>query len=79
MGQVAAFGGPQSADMLAELLTQQRADGAMPGSPDAFEGAGVWTTRWHGVAVTAWLYFALHHEPFHVQNELFLPGFWKGS
>lgn len=48
------------------MLAQQREDGAVPGSPDDFSGGGVWTTRWHGVAPTAWLYNALNAEPFHL-------------
>ena len=38
----------------------------MVGSPDEFNGGGVWTTRWYGVAPTAWLYNALSDEPFHL-------------
>jgi hypothetical protein len=62
--QYAAIGGPGAADLVEELLAQQRSDGAMPGSPDEFTGGGVWTTAWHGVAPTAWLYFALTGSPF---------------
>lgn len=64
-GQYAAVGGAGAGDAVLELLAQQRPDGAMPGSPDDFNGGGVWTTRWHGVAPTAWLYFALTGAPFH--------------
>jgi len=64
-GQYIAAGGDGADDLLLELLAQQREDGAMPGSPDEFSGGGVWTTRWHGVAPTAWLYNALNSEPFH--------------
>jgi len=64
-GQYAAVGGDKADDFLQELLAQQRCDGAVPGSPDDFTGGGMWTTRWHGVAPTAWLYFALNPgEPF---------------
>ena len=74
MGQYVAVGGAGAADLLLELLAQQRADGAMPGSPDEFSGAGVWTTRWHGVAPTAWLYHALHAGPFHLPPDgIYLP------
>jgi hypothetical protein len=62
--QYVAVGGEGANDLLQEPLAQQREDGAMPGSPDEFNGGGVWTTRWHGVAPTAWLYFALSGEPF---------------
>ena len=63
--QYVAAGGAEANDLLSEILAQQGIDGAMPGSPDEFSGGGVWTTRWHGVAPTAWLYFALNCEPFH--------------
>ncbi|MGC1375063.1 MAG: Ig-like domain-containing protein, partial [Anaerolineales bacterium] len=59
-----AAGGQGANDVLQELLAQQREDGAMPGSPDEFNGGGTWATRWHGVAPTAWLYNALNNEPF---------------
>ena len=64
-GQYAATGGQEAHDLLQELVAQQRADGALSGGPDDFNGGGVWTTRWHGVAPTAWLYNALNGEPFH--------------
>ena len=73
-GQYVAVGGDGADDFLLELLAQQRHDGAMPGSPDDFNGGGVWTTRWHGVAPTAWLYFALNPgEPFHGTAWAWLP------
>jgi hypothetical protein len=56
--QFASEGGPASAFYLAQLARQQAADGGIPGSPDAFRGYTVWLTRWHGVAPTAWTYFA---------------------
>lgn len=62
--QYIALGGARSSEYLRELLAQQRSDGAMPGSPDSFSGGGVWTTRWAGVAPTAWLYNAVACEPF---------------
>jgi len=63
--QYAAVGGDGAEDFVRELLAQQRPDGAVPGSSDDFAGGGVWTTRWHGVAPTAWLYFAVTPgEPF---------------
>ncbi|HKZ87207.1 MAG TPA: hypothetical protein VJ793_26575 [Anaerolineae bacterium] len=64
-GQYISVGGDGANDLLLELLAQQREDGAVPGSPDDFSGGGVWTTRWHGVAPTAWLYNALNREPFY--------------
>jgi hypothetical protein len=45
-------------------IAQQRKDNAMPGSPDNFEGGGFWNTKWHGIAPTAWLYFASSGGPF---------------
>jgi hypothetical protein len=69
-GQYAAVGGEGTDDVLQELLAQQRQDGAMPGSPDDFTGGGVWTTRWHGVAPTAWLYLTQHSD------DLFVPTRW---
>jgi len=62
--QYIAVGGEGANDALLELLAQQELDGAMAGSPEEFNGGGVWTTRWHGVAPTAWLYNALCGEPF---------------
>jgi hypothetical protein len=62
-GQYIAAGGPGAADLLRELLAQQRADGAMPSSPDDWNGGGTWATRWHGVAPTAWLYNAMNCGP----------------
>ena len=73
MGQYVASRGAGANDLLLELLAQQRVDGAMPGSPDEFEGGGVWTTRWHGVSSTGWLYFALNDEPFHSNPTIYLP------
>ncbi len=80
--QYVATGGAGANDYLREVQAQQRADGAMPGSPDEFAGGvGVWTTRWHGVAPTAWLYFALNCEPFHPSPipcfRLYLPAILK--
>ncbi|HEY3475524.1 MAG TPA: S-layer homology domain-containing protein [Anaerolineales bacterium] len=62
--QYVAAGGEGSGELLAEVLAQQEVNGAMRGSPDEFNGGGVWTTRWHGVAPTAWLYNALCGGPF---------------
>lgn len=73
-GQYVTVGGGGADDFVHELLAQQRSDGAMPGSPDDFAGGGVWTTRWHGVAPTAWLYFALNpDEPFPSRGCVRLP------
>ena len=73
-GQYVAAGGPQAEALVLELLAQQRPDGALPGSPDEFSGGGVWTTRWHGIAPSAWLYFALTPgEPFTTSHQIWLP------
>ena len=45
----------------------------MAGSPDEFDGGGVWATRTHGVAPTAWLYNALKGEPFHPASRTLFP------
>ncbi|HET6443398.1 MAG TPA: carbohydrate binding domain-containing protein [candidate division Zixibacteria bacterium] len=73
--QYAAAGGHEANDLVSELLAQQRVDGSIPGSPDYFDGGGVWTPRWHGVAPTAWFYNALSGEPFHrsLNHALYLP------
>lgn len=62
--QYVAAGGPGAQGYLDELRRQQRYDGAMPGSPDNFRGGDVWLSRWHGIAPTAWLYFAETGGPF---------------
>lgn len=62
--QYVVAGGPGAQFYLDELRRQQRTDGAMPGSPDTFRGGDVWLTRWHGLAPTAWLYFAETGGPF---------------
>jgi hypothetical protein len=73
-GQYVAMCGTDADDMLIEILAQQRPNGAMPGSPDDFSGGGVWTTRWHGVAPTAWFYFALTRRLSWPGHDLFAPG-----
>jgi hypothetical protein len=47
-----------------EMIRQQASDGSLPGSSEEFEGYTVWLTRWHGIAPTAWLYFAGTGRPF---------------
>jgi hypothetical protein len=80
-GQYSALGGEGASVILNELLAQQETDGSLPSSPDAFSGGGVWTTGWHGVAPTAWLYNALNDEPFHpgraFQYSIYLPEILK--
>ncbi len=72
--QYAALGGEGSRDALRELFAQQEQNGAMPGSPDEFSGGGIWTTRWHGVAPTAWLFNAICDEPFHIGSPVTISG-----
>jgi len=57
-GQWVAAGGWGGDFCLSELNANQEEDGSLPGSPDDFHGEGVWLTHWHGVAPTAWCYFA---------------------
>ncbi len=57
-GQWAAARGWGGDLCLTELNANQEGDGSLRGSPDDFHGEGVWLTRWHGVAPTAWCYFA---------------------
>ncbi|MGD9100810.1 MAG: hypothetical protein PVF45_10050, partial [Anaerolineae bacterium] len=73
--QYVVAGGRGAQFYLDELRRQQRADGAMPGSPDDFWGGDVWLTRWHGIAPTAWLYFAETGGPFVVPAacQVYLP------
>ncbi len=63
-GQYIVAGGDGSNYFLQELISQQELNGSMPGSPDDFKGNGIWETRMHGVAPTAWLYFASSDGPF---------------
>jgi hypothetical protein len=68
---IAAHG--QGSQYYFEQMTKQQADdGGMPGSPDSFTGYIVWLTQWHGVAPTAWLYFAATGGPFGIRS-LYLP------
>lgn len=78
-GQYVAAGGAGAKDFLRELLAQQESDGALANSTDNFAGAGVWTTRWRGIAPTAWLYFALTGEPLHATRVCWLPLVVRGN
>jgi len=65
MGQYVAAGGTDAQSFLDTLLSQQTANGSMPGSPDNWTtDAFGWLTSWHGIAPTAWLYFAVDGLPF---------------
>lgn len=64
-GQYVAAGGPDAQTFLNTLLSQQLPNGSMPGSPDSWTtDAFGWLTPWHGIAPTAWLYFAINGLPF---------------
>ncbi len=63
--QYIVAGGPGAQAYLADLRRQQQyASGAMAGSPDEFTGDHVWHFNRHGIAPTAWLYFAEAGGPF---------------
>ena len=63
--QYIAAGGSHSQYYWDEVVKQQANDGGIPGSPDSYRGASIWLTPMHGVAPTAWLYFAGTDGPFH--------------
>src|SRR5207248_20791 len=58
VGQAASAGMPDAQALLNILVSQQRPDGSVPGSPDTWNTVFGWLTTWSGVAPTAWLYFA---------------------
>lgn len=63
--QYVSAGGEDAQEFLNMLLSLQRKDGGMPGSPDDWSSdAFGWLTSWTGIAPTAWLYFALTRPPF---------------
>ncbi|MEK7274382.1 MAG: hypothetical protein AAB110_03915, partial [Candidatus Desantisbacteria bacterium] len=62
--QYVVSGGENAQFYLDEMIKQQRTDGALPGSPNNFTGDSVWLSTWHGIAPTAWLYFANTGGPF---------------
>jgi len=71
-GQYIAVGGEGANRFLRELIAQQEPEGGLSSSPEEYAGGGVWTTRWHGIAPTAWFYFALRGGPF-LLNKIYLP------
>jgi hypothetical protein len=76
--QYVAVQGENSQYYWNEMVRQQESDGSLPGAPDGFEGYTVWLTRWHGIAPTAWLYFAGTSGPFNrIPSFVFLPGIEK--
>ncbi|MDZ7292488.1 MAG: T9SS type A sorting domain-containing protein [candidate division KSB1 bacterium] len=63
--QYVSAGGEEAQKFLDMLLSLQRDDGGMPGSPDNWSSDCFgWLTSWTGLAPTAWLYFALTQPPF---------------
>ncbi|MBZ0281794.1 MAG: hypothetical protein K8L97_13730 [Anaerolineae bacterium] len=59
-------GGENSTIYLQDMLDQAAEDGGIPNSPDTFSGYIIWLSPWHGIAPTAWLYFAATDEPFKI-------------
>jgi hypothetical protein len=59
-------GGKDSQYFWDQIIGQQAVggalDGSMPNSPDDLKAYIVWLSSWHGVAPTAWLYFAANPE-----------------
>jgi hypothetical protein len=62
--QYAAVGGPGANEVVNGLVSQQRPDGSLPGSPDSWSSPFGWLTPWSGLAPTAWFTFALNGRPF---------------
>ncbi|MGH7451038.1 MAG: T9SS type A sorting domain-containing protein, partial [bacterium] len=63
--QYVTAGGEGAQTFLDMLLSIQRADGGMPGSPNNWSSDCYgWLSDWTGLAPTAWLYFALTKSPF---------------
>jgi hypothetical protein len=65
--------GENSQTYFDQVMSQQAPDGGVPNSPDNYAGYIVWLSRWHGVAPTAWLYFAGTGGPFWTIQRVFLP------
>lgn len=64
--QYIAAGGQDAQSLLDQMVTLQSPEGGMPGSTDDYySGAFGWLTTWHGIAPTAWFYFAVKGGPFH--------------
>lgn len=76
--QYVTAGGPGAQEFLDMLLSQQRTDGSMPGSPDnhSTDTFG-WMSDWSGLAPTAWLYFAIKGHPFPLPFSLGLGEGWN--
>jgi hypothetical protein len=70
--QYVAAHGEHSQFYWAEMANQQALEGGLPNSQDSFRGYIVWLSPWHGVAPTAWLYFAGTGGPF-LMERLYLP------
>ncbi|MBL8162984.1 MAG: hypothetical protein JNJ61_13435 [Anaerolineae bacterium] len=57
-------GGENSTYYMQQVMKHYAADGGLRNSPDDFSAYIVWLSRWHGIAPTAWLYFANADGPF---------------
>lgn len=63
--QFVAAGGVDAQTFLNMLISQQKPDGSMIGSPEnRVTDAFGWLSRWTGLSSTAWLYFAVTGPPF---------------
>jgi hypothetical protein len=71
--QYVAARGESSQTYFDQVVSQQAPDGGVPNSPDNYSGYIVWLSRWHGVAPTAWLYFAGTDGPLLTIQRIFLP------
>lgn len=64
-GQYVAAGGQDAQTFLDILISQQRADGLMPGSPENWNSdAFGWLTTWSGLAPTSWFWYTIMGSPF---------------
>jgi hypothetical protein len=67
--QYITAGGEGAQIFLDMLLSLQRPDGGMPGSPNNWSSDCYgWLSDWTGLAPTAWLYFALTRSPFPIDR-----------
>jgi hypothetical protein len=75
--QYIVAGGEHSQAYWEQMVKQQAADGGLPGSPDQFRSDAIWLTTMHGVAPSAWLYFAGNknnpYRPISDTRHIFLP------
>jgi hypothetical protein len=66
--QYIAAGGEDSQFFMDNLMSIQNPDGSLPGCPDTktWTGCFGWLSPWSGLAPTAWFYFAITGDPFHL-------------